>query len=67
VAITRARDKLIITSCRRRKKNQSVVERAPSPFLEEIPARLVENHNPDTALVAMSSSEFISRMKEKYG
>ena len=67
VAITRARDKLIITSCRRRKKNQSVVERAPSPFLEEIPVHLVENHNPDTALPAMSAGEFISLMKEKYG
>ena len=42
VAITRARDKLYITSCKQRRKMQSVVECAPSPFLDEIPAHLVE-------------------------
>ncbi|MDR2509581.1 MAG: hypothetical protein LBC77_02935, partial [Spirochaetaceae bacterium] len=56
--------KLIITSCRRRKKNQSVVERAPSPFLEEIPAHLVENHNPDAGTVT-DTATFLSMFKER--
>jgi DNA helicase-2/ATP-dependent DNA helicase PcrA len=43
VAITRAREKLLITSCRHRRRNQSLVECAPSPFLGEIPASLIEN------------------------
>jgi DNA helicase-2/ATP-dependent DNA helicase PcrA len=43
VAITRAREKLVITSCRHRRRNQSLVECAPSPFLCEIPAGLIEN------------------------
>ncbi|GMO41564.1 MAG: UvrD-helicase domain-containing protein [Treponemataceae bacterium] len=43
VAITRARDKLFISSCKKRKKMQSVAECEPSRFLSEIPAELVEN------------------------
>jgi DNA helicase-2/ATP-dependent DNA helicase PcrA len=43
VAITRAREKLFITSCLRRRRNQSVAERSPSPFLAEIPPELIEN------------------------
>jgi DNA helicase-2/ATP-dependent DNA helicase PcrA len=42
VAITRARNKLYITSCRRRRRLQETAECAPSPFLAEIPPHLVE-------------------------
>ena len=44
VAITRARDKLLITSCQKRKRMQATVECTPSRFLEEIPENLVEYH-----------------------
>ncbi|MDR2767226.1 MAG: UvrD-helicase domain-containing protein [Treponema sp.] len=44
VAITRARDKLYITSCQKRRRLQDVVECAPSPFLAEIPPHLIEAH-----------------------
>ncbi|MDR2048646.1 MAG: UvrD-helicase domain-containing protein, partial [Treponema sp.] len=40
VAITRARDKLYITSCQKRRRLQDTVECAPSPFLAEIPPGL---------------------------
>jgi DNA helicase-2/ATP-dependent DNA helicase PcrA len=43
VAITRAREKLFITSCLRRRRNQNLVECCPSPFLAEIPPELIEN------------------------
>lgn len=46
VAITRARDKLLISSCRKRRHNQIVNECEPSRFLDEIPANLVEYHEP---------------------
>mgnify|MGYP003293149939 CR=1 FL=1 len=46
VAITRARDKLIMSSCRKRKRATMVVECEPSRFLDEIPANLVEYHEP---------------------
>ena len=42
VALTRARHKIFITSCRRRKVMRETVECAPSPFLEEIPGHLIE-------------------------
>jgi DNA helicase-2/ATP-dependent DNA helicase PcrA len=45
VAITRARDKLFISSCKKRKKMQSVAECEPSRFLSEIPADLVESNS----------------------
>ncbi|MDR2144583.1 MAG: UvrD-helicase domain-containing protein, partial [Treponema sp.] len=38
VAITRARDKLYITSCKKRRRLQDTIECAPSPFLAEIPS-----------------------------
>ena len=44
VAITRARDKLLITSCQKRRRMQAAVECTPSRFLEEIPENLVEYH-----------------------
>jgi len=46
VAITRARDKLYLTSCRKRRRNQELGERSPSPFLQEIPSHLMEYHEP---------------------
>jgi len=44
VAITRAREKLFITSCKKRRHLQSVRDCEPSPFLDEIPQNLIEIH-----------------------
>ena len=46
VAITRARDKLFLTSCQKRKKMNMVTECTPSRFLDEIPQNLIEYHEP---------------------
>ena len=46
VAITRAREKLIISSCQKRRKMQTIIECEPSRFLDEIPQNLVECHEP---------------------
>jgi len=48
VAITRAREKLYISSCRQRRRQQSETERSPSPFLGEIPPQLVEYRDEET-------------------
>jgi len=48
VAITRAREKLYITSCQKRRRQQSATECKPSPFLEEIPQHLIQHHQPTT-------------------
>lgn len=42
VAITRARERLYITSCLKRRSLNSLRDCVPSPFLEEIPPHLVE-------------------------
>ena len=47
VAITRAREKLYITSCQKRRRLQNTTECAPSPFLAEIPPHLIEYHQPE--------------------
>jgi DNA helicase-2/ATP-dependent DNA helicase PcrA len=45
VAITRARDKLFITTCLKRKRQQTPVDVEPSRFIAEIPDTLVEMHD----------------------
>lgn len=42
VAITRARKKLFISSCMKRKQMREMIDSGPSPFLEEIPTDLLE-------------------------
>lgn len=46
VALTRARERLYITSCQKRRRQQSIVECKPSPFLEEIPQNLIQPFQP---------------------
>jgi DNA helicase-2/ATP-dependent DNA helicase PcrA len=41
VAITRARKRLLITACKRRRRNSMPVDCVPSPFLAEIPEKLM--------------------------
>jgi DNA helicase-2/ATP-dependent DNA helicase PcrA len=69
VAITRARDKLFITSCHKRKRLQTISEQQPSPFLAEIPAQLIENHGDateDQTSSQDSAEMFFSKMRERY-
>jgi DNA helicase-2/ATP-dependent DNA helicase PcrA len=66
VAITRARDKLIITSCQNRSRGQSVAEKSPSPFLAEIPPLLIESRDEEED--AQDDADlFFARMKERFG
>ncbi|MBR7079184.1 MAG: UvrD-helicase domain-containing protein, partial [Treponema sp.] len=44
VAVTRARDRLLISSCVNRRKMNATVECKPSRFLDEIPEQLVKYH-----------------------
>jgi DNA helicase-2/ATP-dependent DNA helicase PcrA len=68
VAITRARDKLYITSCLKRRRLQNTIECLPSPFLAEIPNHLIEYHEPENAEESEERAEdFFALMKEKFG
>ena len=62
VAITRARDKLLISSCRQRRRMQSVAECEPSRFLDEIPQNLVKYHEPSEEPDAETRGELFSNI-----
>ena len=66
VAITRARDKLFLSSCQHRRKMQSVVECVPSPFLDEIPANLVEYHEVETEVDDEQIIAMLEQMKQRF-
>ncbi len=68
VAITRARDKLLISACRKRRRGQMVTEAEPSRFLDEIPSNLVEYHEPKQITeeeTGQMFSDFLSQLKAK--
>ena len=68
VAITRARDKLLISACRKRRHMQIVRECEPSRFLDEIPSNLVEYHQEKILTeeeTGQMFSDFLSELKAK--
>ena len=68
VAITRARDKLFITSCQKRKRLNMINECTPSRFLDEIPQNLVEYHEPKQMTneeAADMLGDFLSQLKSR--
>jgi DNA helicase-2/ATP-dependent DNA helicase PcrA len=68
VAITRAGDKLCITSCKSRSRRQAeATERSPSPFLAEIPPHLIENREGEEKEEPEDAEKFFARMKERFG
>jgi DNA helicase-2/ATP-dependent DNA helicase PcrA len=66
VAITRARLKLYMTSCQQRKKMRETVICSPSPFLDEIPEKLIEYHKGEEALDVEDALKAFEAMKEKF-
>ena len=67
VAITRAKEKLYISSCRQRRIMREICELEPSRFLEEIPADLVVRHQEETAVTGEAADDFFALMKTKLG
>ena len=68
VAITRAKDKLFLTSCQKRKKLNMINECTPSRFLDEIPQNLIEYHEPKEITqeeAADMMGDFLSQLKSK--
>ena len=66
VAITRAREKLFISSCQKRRRLQSTDECNPSPFLEEIPAHLIQHHQPTAADEEALADELLQKLKARF-
>ncbi|RKX91175.1 MAG: AAA family ATPase [Spirochaetes bacterium] len=66
VAITRAKKKLFMTSCRTRKIGHEIVDTGPSPFLEEIPKELIEFHVPETSVDQEEAEDYFARIKSSF-
>ena len=66
VAITRARDKLFITGCRKRRRKNEEIERSPSPFLAEIPPHLIEYSEEEKDNIEETEA-MIARFMERSG
>jgi DNA helicase-2/ATP-dependent DNA helicase PcrA len=66
VAITRAREKLYISACQKRRHLQSESECTPSPFLDEIPAHLVQHYQPASpADEEAMANELLEKLKAR--
>ena len=66
VAITRARDKLYISSCQKRRRMQDMQECKISRFMDEIPASLVKYHEPEKEVDRETAAEFFESMRKKF-
>ncbi|MCL2758856.1 MAG: UvrD-helicase domain-containing protein [Treponema sp.] len=68
VAITRAREKLFITSCQKRRYLQTSKECSPSPFIDEIPQDLIKIHEKEKEIVDENQAEkYMEKMKAMFG
>ncbi len=66
VALTRAKEKLFITSCKKRRILRDVQEMNPSPFLEEIPQDLLILHPEETPLTREEAKNAFSLLKQRF-
>jgi DNA helicase-2/ATP-dependent DNA helicase PcrA len=67
VAITRAREKLYISACQKRRRLQDYAECAPSPFLEEIPPHLIQPFQPPSPADEQAmADELMEKLKAKF-
>lgn len=67
VAITRARRRLYMTSCRRRMIRNDIVESQPSPFLMEIPADLLNQTGSDPSTGIVIPDDPFAALKARFG
>jgi len=66
VAITRAKQKLFMTSCKTRKIRFEIVDTGPSPFLDEMPKDLIEFHTPLEDVEDDEALDYFEKMKSKF-
>jgi len=67
VAITRAKKNLYLSSCRNRRRRGRLEECEPSPFLDELPPELVEQHCEDDDLSSEEATRLFAEMRSKLG
>ncbi len=66
VAITRAREKLIVSSCRKRRSLRETIDCSPSPFLNELPPHLLEHREMETTTEEGEATDFFAGIKSRF-
>jgi DNA helicase-2/ATP-dependent DNA helicase PcrA len=67
VAITRARDKLYISSCLKRRRLQDTVDCIPSPYLAEIPQHLIQySHEEEVVENSEEAGAYFALIRSKF-
>ncbi|MFW6363649.1 MAG: ATP-dependent helicase [Spirochaeta sp.] len=67
VAITRAKQRLIMTSCRTRKVLRDNMDCLPSPFIEELPAHLIIESEEAANIEAAEATDYFQLLRKKLG
>ena len=65
VAITRAKQKLFMSACRKRRLMREVVESAPSGFLTELPPELLEQHTIENEVESEEAAGYFAELKSR--
>jgi len=69
VALTRARDEVVLVHAERRRVRGQVVRRRPSSFLDELPEELIRFRNAGEALAPASAevaASYLAQMREMF-
>lgn len=66
VAITRAKERLYMTSCLTRKVMREQIDCRPSPFLEEIPQELITESEPEQVVDDTEAADYFAAMKARF-
>ncbi len=66
VAITRARDKLFLSCCQSRRRQQGPTACVPSPFIDEIPSHLIEFHKEGAVEEPKEADDYFALIKDKF-
>jgi len=67
VALTRAKEKLILSACRTRKVLRERVQCSPSPFLEEIPDGLISSDDLNATVDEDEATDYFAALKARLG
>lgn len=66
VALTRAQQKLFLTSCQHRRHLKDIIECSPSSFIQEIPSELVTYHEPVIQTSQEQIADMFAKIRQKF-
>jgi DNA helicase-2/ATP-dependent DNA helicase PcrA len=66
VAVTRARSRLLVSACLRRRKQNQTMDCVPSPFLQEIPPSLIQNCAGEAEFTEKEGEEYFGKLNAMF-